>query len=348
MWLNFRKLLITNSYVFYCTIAILAGLLILLTVISCGGDDTIAPVADGPGTGTIGTGGGTASDPGGASVTIPAGALSAEPAIEVATYKTSGACPNPTGPVPVYLGGAMFGPHGTQFVFPATVTIPCSRDLMPGTQFPLFVWDDSEMAWAQTEFIATVAADGKSFSAPVTHFSIFGGFGGGSGGLFGDIDEALCTGGDPSSVMSDFIEVFKRDIADVGDKGIYENQCKEVTGIDFDIGIEIEGNWLGEFVREGETSDESTMFVYTAECGTGQSAGGYIDATTRLDIVSDRCGLAVIDIDEFRQAAVAGCTVVLCNVKLARAHRNQIICVLDQRLGDGFNMFETTRFGFAE
>ncbi len=276
---NFRKLLITNSYVFYGVVAILVGLLVLLTIISCSGDDTTGPVADGPGTGTIGSAGGTVSDAGGASVTIPAGALAAETAIDVATYKLAGACPNPTGPVPDYLGGAMFGPHGTQFAVPATVTIPCSQDLTPGDQFPLYVWDDVETAWAQTEFIATVAADGKSFSAQVTHFSVFGGFGKGNGGLFGDIDDELCAGGDPSSVLSGFVEQFKRDIANVGDKGIYENKCKEVTGIDFDIGVEIDGNWAGDFIREGEKADESIMFVYTAECGTGHTSGGYIDAT---------------------------------------------------------------------
>jgi hypothetical protein len=229
--------------------------------------------------GTIGTAGGTTSDPGGASVVIPAGALESETTIEVSTYRDAGSCPKPAGPVPGYLGGAKFGPQGTEFLAPVTVTIPCSRDLTPGSRFPLFIWDETELAWLQTEFIATVAADGKSFSAPVTHFSLFGGFGPGNGGLFDDIDYQLCTGGDPSSVLTDFVETFERDIAQVGDKGIYENNCKEVTGIDFDAGIEIEGVWVSDFIRKGETADESIMFVYTAECGTGATAGGYVDAT---------------------------------------------------------------------
>jgi hypothetical protein len=262
------------------TLASLVGALLVCAIvglIACGtGDDVTTPTVE---SGTIGPDGGTASDKGGASVTIPPGALSSETAIEVATYVDSDACPVATGPVPEFAGGARFGPHGLQFAVPATVTIPSNRDLTPGSTFPLCVWNETEIAWEQTEFVATVAADGKSFSAPVTHFSIFGGFGGTGGGIFGDIDDQLCTGGSPSSVMADFIAQFKRDIADVGDKGIYNNQCKEVTGLDFDIGIEIEGNHISDFIREGETADESIMFVYTAECGTGQSAGGYIDAT---------------------------------------------------------------------
>ena len=249
---------------------------VILVVASCGSDDATTPAGN---SNTIGPGGGTATDPGGAKVTIPAGALAAGTAIEVATYSSGDACPNPTGPVPDFFGGAMFGPPGLQFAIPATVTIPCNRDLTPGNQFPLFVWDDVASAWAQTDFIATVAPDGKSFSAPVTHFSIFGGFSDGSGGLFGDIDNQLCASGDPASVMGDFINAFKRDIADVGDKGIYDHQCNEVTGIDFDIGLEIEGNRVNDFVREGETADESIMFVYTSDCVSGNSAGGYIDAT---------------------------------------------------------------------
>lgn len=254
----------------------LAGAMIAL--LACGGEGGVTtPAAP---SGTIGPAGGTVSDKGGAKVVVPPGALSKEEAVDVVTFADSDACPVAAGPVPGFVGGARFEPHGLQFAVPATVTIPCNRDLTPGSTFPLFVWDEAAGGWEQTDFIATVAADGRSFSAQVTHFSIFGGFGGtGAGGMFGGIDDELCSGGSPASVMSGFIEQFKRDVADVGDKGVYDSQCKEVTGIDFDIGVEIDGSHASEFVREGETADESIMFVYTADCGTGQSAGGYIDAT---------------------------------------------------------------------
>jgi hypothetical protein len=249
----------------------------LMGLVACGGgDDVITPSGE-PG-GTIGPNGGTATD-GGAKVTIPPGALTRETAIEVTTFVDSDACPSPTGPAPGFVGGARFGPDGLQFAVPATVTIPCNPPLAPGSHFPLFVWNEVETAWEQTPFVATVAADGNSFSAQVTHFSVFGGFGTGGEGIIGDLDDQLCSGGDPASLMNGFIESFKRDIADVGDKGVYDNQCQEVTGIDFDIRIEIDGNTLSDFVREGDTSDQSIMFVYTAECVSGQSAGGYIDVT---------------------------------------------------------------------
>jgi len=267
---------VSRSYFSSAVVLAILVFFVILVVASCGSDDATTPAGN---SNTIGPGGGTATAPGGAKVTIPAGALAADTEIEVATYSSGDSCPNPTGPVPGFFGGAMFGPPGLQFAIPVSVTIPCNRDLSPGNQFPLFVWDDVASAWAQTDFIATVASDGKSFSAPVTHFSIFGGFGDGSGGLFGDIDAQLCASGDPASVMGDFINAFKRDIADVGDQGIFDNQCKEVTGIDFDIGLEIDGNRVNDFVREGETADESIMFVHISDCVSGNSAGGYIDAT---------------------------------------------------------------------
>lgn len=271
-------------------LAIMLILVSLLIVASCGDDDD--PATPPAPTNVIGPGGGTVTSAGGAQVTIPAGALAAETTIEVTTYAHPQECPRPTGPCPDYQGGAEFGPHGLSFSAPATVTIPCREELAPGSRFPLFVWDEDASAWAQTDFVATVAADGKTFSAPVTHFSVFGGFGGGEGGLFGAIDEQLCAGGDPATVMADFIAQFKRDIADVGDKGIHDDQCQEVTGIDFDIGVEIEGNWLSDFVREGETADHSLMFVYTAECGSGQSSGGYCDATVVIYYECTAPGLA--------------------------------------------------------
>lgn len=272
------------------SVPMLACALIML-IACCSGDDATTPTQA---SNTIGANGGTVVDKGGAGVTIPPGALNQEVAIEVDTYIDSDACPTATGPVPGYVGGARFGPHGMQFAVPVTVTIPCNRELTPSSSFPLFVWNETDAAWEQTGFIATVAPDGHSFSAEVTHFSIFSGFGGvGSGGMFGSIDDELCQGGDPASVMNGFIESFRRDIADVGDKGIYDNQCKEVTGIDFDIGIEIEGNVISEFKREGETADESVMFVYTAECSSGQSAGGYIDATVVIYYECTAPGLQV-------------------------------------------------------
>jgi hypothetical protein len=281
MWSKLERYVNTDCLGFNSAVRILITVLLLLTLVSCGGGGGggTTPEADQTGSGTIGPAGGTASDAGGASVVIPAGALASLTLIEVSSYQDLDSCLKPAGPVPAYLGGAMFGPLGTQFLAPVTVTIPCSRDLNPGSQFPLFIWDETELAWAQSAFVATVAADGKSFSAPVTHFSVFAGFGPVNKGLFGDIDEQLCAGGDPSVVLPDFVDMFEQDIARVGDQGIYQSSCMEVTGIDFDIGIEIERVWASDFIRKGETADESIMFVYTAECGTGTTAGGYIDAT---------------------------------------------------------------------
>jgi hypothetical protein len=250
---------------------------IILLLAGCAGENATLPIEE---NNTIGPGGGSVADGGGASITIPSGALDKEHEIKVSTYAKSDECPNPTGSVPHFIGGAKFEPSGLEFNVPVTVTIPSNQNLTPGSQFPLFLWNESRSGWEQTEFIATVSADGNSFSAEITHFSVFGGFGGMSGdGIFGEIDGPLCSGGDVATVLMGFITSFLRDIANVGDKGIYDGQCKSVTGIDFDLKIEIEGNLLKDFVRLGEPSAEGVLFVYTADCGDGSSSGGMIDAT---------------------------------------------------------------------
>jgi len=254
---------------------------VILLLAGCGGDNATLPLEQS--NTAIGPGGGSVTDGGGAGITIPAGALDREYEITVSTYARSDNCPNPTGSLPHFIGGAKFEPAGLEFKAPATVTIPSNQNLTPGSQFPLFVWNESRSGWEQTDFIATVSADGNSFSADITHFSVFGGFGGmSSDGIFGEIDGPLCSGGDVATVLMGFITSFLRDIASVGDKGIYDGQCKVVTGIDFDLKIEIEGSLFKDFIRLGEPSAEGILFVYTAECGDGTSSGGMIDATIAL------------------------------------------------------------------
>ena len=140
------------------TIRVALVFAMILTIACSSGDQVTAPTVE---THTIGPNGGTVTDKGGARVTVPPGALTAETEIEVASLVDADACPAATGPVPAFVGGGEFEPHGLQFAIPATVTIPSNCDLTPGSTFPLFVWNEAEMAWAQTEFMATVAADGR-------------------------------------------------------------------------------------------------------------------------------------------------------------------------------------------
>jgi len=81
---------------------VLAVFILVLT--TCGSDDPV-DVPSGN-NGIIGPAGGTVSDAGGASVTIPADALTEDVAITVKTFVDPETGPYPTGPVPIFLGGA--------------------------------------------------------------------------------------------------------------------------------------------------------------------------------------------------------------------------------------------------
>ena len=104
---------------------ITAFILILLLAVSfhgCGGSDDGSPVDTDDG--LIGPDGGIVTDPGGASVTIPAGALDAATDISVRTLLGKSDLPSDSQPFLPMLGGAEFGPSGTDFNLPVTLTIP--------------------------------------------------------------------------------------------------------------------------------------------------------------------------------------------------------------------------------
>ena len=80
--------------------------------------------------------------------------------------------------------------------------------------------------------MATVADDGMSFSADITHFS---GYGGGA-------VENLVAGGIADEFMSDFISWFRSNVKDLNDITEKDNECFRVTGMDFDLQFDINGN----------------------------------------------------------------------------------------------------------
>jgi len=88
----------------------------------------------------VGPEGGTVTDPNGASVIIPAGALSETTTITISTYKDSAALEKKFGITP-FRGGAEFGPDGTTFLKPVTITVPSGDTLQPYQKHALFVYD---------------------------------------------------------------------------------------------------------------------------------------------------------------------------------------------------------------
>jgi hypothetical protein len=137
---------------------------------ACGGDDD-----DGGGNTTQGAGENVSTpitaaeggevEIGDAALSIPGGALAEDTTITVETIATSGQ------PDAENLAGLVydFGPNGTEFVAPATLTLPAVT--VPEGKEAVVAWlDESSGTWQNLP--STVNADG-SVSADIEHFTLF-------------------------------------------------------------------------------------------------------------------------------------------------------------------------------
>lgn len=138
-----------------------------------GGDDggsggnTPPPPPPPPANTGIGSAGGTVTDPSGAKVVIPAGALTTNTAIAV-TQTATGAPSLPAGVTPF---GQIFAftPHGTTFAAPVTITVPFDTAQVPAGTAPVFYKTNAAMTgWAE---VAGATVNGASMSGDVQSFS---------------------------------------------------------------------------------------------------------------------------------------------------------------------------------
>jgi hypothetical protein len=178
--------------------------------------------------------GGTVVTPSGASVEIPPWALSQDTTIGITAY-VDGAEMNS---VMKINGGADFQPDGLVFNAPVTITIPCRTSMAPGDTFPLWLYNADLQQWEQTEFTATVSADGQSYSAQVTHFTIYSN--GPGQGAFQGFEETFLdcdtiqNQGDIESLFWDQVTQFFKDAFSQGQRFVgTDGKCYEVTSIDF-------------------------------------------------------------------------------------------------------------------
>jgi hypothetical protein len=260
---------------------IFSGLIILLiltpVMLSCGGgsgggggdgDDDDAEVT------SIGPAGGEVEDDEGAKVVIPSGALSDTYEISVFSYTDNESLPDGWAPIPEMCGAIELEPEGLTFNIPVTITVPVPEQLDAGSKFPLLYWNDDTQVWEQTDFVATVADDGMSYSADITHFS---GYGGGA-------IQNLIAGGSTEEFLNAFAAWFQNNVRKIGDKRERDNECFRVTGLDFDLSYEINGQKGQDFKRVGETSDYAdaplTMVDYTYDVTNGHGFSGYVIITT--------------------------------------------------------------------
>jgi len=156
----------------FFTIIVTAALALFMTACSGSGAKGTAPFDVTSYSQNAGPDGGTITDPRGAVIIIPAGALDSETSITVKTYEDNAALVKKLGINPC-IGGVDFGPDGLVFKKPVTIEIPASAALVPGQEYPLYVYDESEKVWQETEFFGVASADGTRLIAKITHFSFY-------------------------------------------------------------------------------------------------------------------------------------------------------------------------------
>jgi hypothetical protein len=143
----------------------MANRILLVTALLGGCSHELGPSQKGE----IGPSGGTVAAGQSASVQLPAGALSSTTTITVAP--TDAAPPTSTLAVGTpYL----FGPEGTQFAVPVTVTLEYSPTLLPsGMTATNIVVYTAPADTTDYQPLTTAIVDDTHVSAPTTHFSIF-------------------------------------------------------------------------------------------------------------------------------------------------------------------------------
>jgi hypothetical protein len=147
-------------------------LLALLTLASCGGDEKAGRDSAGGATAValVGAEGGTITLDNGASVTIPAGALTEDVEVTVEFVEDLSALGLAALPEGVEAGGGalVLSPHGTTFELPVTVTMPTS---LSGDD--VVVWrlpDEASTEWAPD---GAVTVEDGVLSFPVLSFSVY-------------------------------------------------------------------------------------------------------------------------------------------------------------------------------
>jgi hypothetical protein len=208
-------------------------------------------------------------------IEIPEGALTETKTFSITTYLSNSSLPSEWFPIPGFVGAVDVGPDGLIFNKPVKITIPLNTPMTPGETIPLFYWDSNSQTWQQTGVIATVGADGTTFTAEVDHFSGYG------GSSFSN----LLNSGNASQFMSDFIDWYNNDpnMKHIGDKNAKNNTCFEVVGIALDLKFEINGQKGGDYALIGRTSSypESplVMIDYNIDITNGYSYNASITLT---------------------------------------------------------------------
>jgi len=129
------------------------------------------PLAPGGGRVLAGSGVSITSADGRSGVEIPAGALASDADVAVETLYAADFPVVPAGQRIV--AAADFSPSGTAFSAPATITLPLSRYLPPGSAIALYYVDPFDGTLVDEGVVGTVGENGDRVTAAVSHFSIW-------------------------------------------------------------------------------------------------------------------------------------------------------------------------------
>jgi len=159
--------------------SLLAALFVTSTLVTqgllgCGGTSgTDTPSSDetaGVASKTLGTTGGTIATTSGASIDFTSGALKSSTTVTITESATS--------PIPAHATAVgtpyVFGPEGSQFAVPVTLTLPFSAASLPagktGKDIAIYTAPVGSMAFTR---LATTLVDSSHVSAQTLHFSVF-------------------------------------------------------------------------------------------------------------------------------------------------------------------------------
>jgi len=238
------------------------------------------------------------TDSDGASVFIPAGALDAETAITVKTVPGKDDLPSESQPFLPMLGGARFGPSGTEFNLPVTLTIPVDPPVYASDTITVLYWDDLEGRWTALQGPVTVVPGGRAVTVETTHFTLFSAI----SNVFDDFHENFGDGSTAGEAFSSYVSWFLANVTHMGRKGLYNGDCHEVVGIRIDLGYRVEYLPDGPYYEgypaysDGESGEPDVIF-YVMYDFVEEGPSGTADKFYALEIhVSLKCCAADVSV----------------------------------------------------